>query len=101
VCGIVEIEGDHIINQFQFHLGDTIVVGGPNLQICDTTAESFTSTLDFHQTNNQNNQNKQYFSNSIIKSNKLYHLLTNTGTFFIEDIQFYHYNSVLDLFLDN
>ena len=98
VCGIVEIDGVHIINQFQFHLGDTIVEGGPNLQICDNSAESFTSTLDIHQ---MNNSIKQYFSNSISKSNKLYHLLTNTGTFFIKDIQFYHYNSVLDLFLDN
>ena len=32
--------------------------------------------------------------------NKLYHLLTNTKTFFINGIKFYDYNSCIDLFLE-
>ena len=34
------------------------------------------------------------------KHNKLYHLLTDTKTFYIGDIQFYDYNAAIDILLD-
>ena len=34
------------------------------------------------------------------KPKKIYHLLTNARTFYVNGIRFYHYNASIDLFLD-
>jgi hypothetical protein len=44
--------------------------------------------------------NKQYFSENLPKKEKLYHILTDKTTFSIEGIEFHHYNSAVDLFLN-
>jgi len=35
-----------------------------------------------------------------IKENKLYHLLTDKKSFYINDLNFYDYNASIDLFLE-
>jgi hypothetical protein len=91
VYGIVEIDGSTLIGQFKYNLGKTLVVeGGPNLTICDEKI-IFNSTLTL------DNNNKKVLDK---KHDKLYHLLTNKKTFYIEDIRFYDYNAAIDLFLE-
>ena len=84
VYGIVEIDGTMVEYQEKFYLGpDKIVEGGPNLQLCEKELDNIT-----------------YFSESIKKRDKLYHLLTDCGTFYIDGIKYCHYNSTLENFLD-
>jgi hypothetical protein len=91
VYGIVEVDGIDLINQCRYHLGKNVVIdGGPNLNVCDKT-KPFTSTL---------NLDKHYIKVQDIKENVLYHLLTNTKTFYVEKLKFYDYNSTIDLFLE-
>jgi hypothetical protein len=81
VYGLVSIDGKEIISQNTFYLGnDTFIEGGSHLNICD-------SKIDIK---------------TIKKSNDpiLYHLLTNTKTFYIDKIKTYDYNACIDLFLD-
>ena len=35
-----------------------------------------------------------------MKENKLYHLLTDKNSFYVNNVYFYDYNSSIDLFLD-
>jgi hypothetical protein len=100
VYGIVEIDGRSLNGQYIFNLGKKTVEGGPNLTICDKNInvsstlnliENYDSYLD-----NQINSKKP---TSKIE-NKLYHLLTNKKTFYVENIRFYDYNASIDLFLD-
>lgn len=77
VYGIVEIDGSNIIQQFKYNLGENHFV------------EGFLPT--FH--------NKIEIIKN--KHRKLYHLLTNKGTFKIGNIIFQDYNAAIDRFLEN
>jgi len=93
VYGYVEIDGINLIEQAVYNLAkNRFVTGGSNLNICDKTL-GFTSTLEL---------NKKY---KTLKKNdecndKLYHLLTDCQSFYINGIKFYDYNSCVDLFLE-
>jgi hypothetical protein len=88
VYGLIKISGKNVYEQFRFNLGkNTIIEGGPNLLICDAKF----STLDL------NANNKKVLN---IKYNELYHLLTNTKTFYVDKIKFYDYNAAIDLLLE-
>jgi hypothetical protein len=76
VYGIVEIYGSDINEQFKYNLGE------------NTFVEGF---IPFF-----NNNKKEIITN---KSKKLYHLLTNKGTFKLENILFKDYNAAIDRFL--
>jgi len=90
VYGIVEINGN-TTEQFIYNLGkNTPIVGGPNLNICDSKINVI-STLSL----DDNNKFKK-----IIKSDKLYHLLTDKKSFTVGNIKFYDYNASIDLFLE-
>ena len=83
VYATVEIYGNDLSNQYNYNLGkNTIFTGGPNL----------ITALDL------NINNKIKIINN--KENKLYHLITDTESFYVNDIKFYHYNSSIELFLD-
>ena len=90
VYGIVKINGNNLHHQFKYNLGKNLVFeGGPNLIICDRKLNYITSlTLE-------NKYKKLLDSNH----NELYHLLTNTKTFCINNIRFYDYNAAIDIFL--
>ena len=91
VYGLVKINGSNVNEQFIFNLGKNIIVeGGPNLSICDKNIK-LNSTLDLD-SNNKQNINTKY--------TELYHLLTNSKTFNVENIKFYDYNAAIDLFLE-
>jgi hypothetical protein len=82
VYGIVEIDGRTVYNQFNYNLGknkDIIIKGGPNL--------SFIGTIDY---------TKEI---STVRENSLYHLLTDSKTFYIGIQPFYDYNAAIDLLL--
>jgi hypothetical protein len=91
VYGLVEIDGKDIDEQCGYYLGkNRIVEGGCNLCFYDESI-SILTTLDLDE-NNKKHVNK--------KENKLYHLLTDKKSFNINGINFYDYNSSIDLFLD-
>lgn len=82
VYGVVEINGENVNKQYMINLGDNIIIeGGPNLQIYDKTNVYNTIDLD---------------TNNI----KLYHLLTDKKSFYIDKIKFHDYNAGVDLFLE-
>ena len=91
VYGLVKINGSNIGEQCKYNLGKNLVFeGGSNILIYDKNV-SYKSTLKL------NSCNKELLSK---KHNELYHLLTDTKTFFIEDIKFYDYNAAIDLLLE-
>jgi hypothetical protein len=95
VYGIVEIDGQNIIEQAIYNLGkNKYIEGGANINLCDKNIK-LTSTLDLY----SNNKLKK-IKNIDEMDNKLYHLLTDKKLFSINGIQFYDYNSCIDLFLE-
>ena len=91
VYGIVEINGANVSEQYEFILGENLTIeGGPNLVIYDSENSKKLSTLGF--------SNKVKLER---KHRKLYHLLTDTKTIPIENIQFCDYNASIDIFLEN
>jgi hypothetical protein len=85
VTGIVKIKADDLEIK-QFTLGRQHVVnGGPNLQVCDSDL-GMKSTLDMY--------------GEKIKSDYVYHLITNKRTFHVNGIKFYDYNSCVDKYLE-
>jgi hypothetical protein len=95
VYGIVELDGQNLIEQSIYNLGkNKYIDGGVNLNICDKNI-SFTSTLDL----DINNKSKKIKKLNEM-DNKLYHLLTDKKVFSINGTQFYDYNSCIDLFLE-
>jgi len=90
VYGIVKINGSNLHKQFEYNLGNKLVVeGGPNLIICNEKINyNTTLTLENH------------FKKTLYKKhNQLYHLLTDSKTFYIDNIRFYDYNAAIDIFL--
>jgi hypothetical protein len=83
VYGLVEINGQNVNEQYVYNLGNNLVVeGGPNLQICNL---------------NINCTKKKVLEN---KHSKLYHLLTDQKTFYVNNTKFYDYNAGIDLLLE-
>ena len=91
VYGLVEIDGKDIDEQCVYYLGKNILIeGGCNLCFYDKSI-SILTTLDLDENNKQLKNTKE---------NKLYHLLTDKKSFYIDGINFYDYNSSIDLFLN-
>jgi hypothetical protein len=84
VYGLVEIKGSDL-NQCLFNLGGTqelLILGSENLW------KMSESTLD------------KFYKNPEKTQEKMYHLLTHTGNFYINNVLFNDYNSAIELFLD-
>jgi hypothetical protein len=93
VYGYVEIDGNNLIEQAVYNLGkNKFIEGGVNLNLCDKN-KGFTSTLELEDTSKKIKCAQEF-------EDKLYHLLTDTKTFYINGINFYDYNSSIDLFLE-
>ena len=100
VYGIVEINGKSLNGQYTYNLGNKLIQGGPNLTICDKNI-NISSTLNLIEIFDSYLDNQVNCKKPINKiENKLYHLLTNKKTFYVDNIQFYDYNASIDLFLD-
>jgi hypothetical protein len=93
VYGYVEIDGSNLNEQGIYNLAkNRFINGGSNLNICDKSL-GFTSTLELDKKCKQIKITNDY-------DDKLYHLLTDSKTFYINGIKFYDYNSCIDLFLE-
>jgi len=93
VYGYVEIDGSNLIEQCSYNLAkNKFINGGSNLNICDKSI-GITSTLELDKKYKQIKITSDY-------DDKLYHLLTDSKTFYINGIKFYDYNSCIDLFLE-
>lgn len=94
VLGVVEIDGKKIKQQYQYILGkNTFIKGGPNIVINKyDEKQGYLSTLSLsegkHKRSIQDNEDK------------LFHLITNTKTFYINEVEFYDYNKSIDIFLE-
>lgn len=94
VYGIVEIKGSDLIIINEYNLGKYCkFIGGPNL-IMHQSNKQISSTLDYKFINSHSN-------NIVPTSNcpKLYHLLTDQKSFFVDTIKFCDYNSLIDSIL--
>jgi len=86
VYGVVEIDGTDIL-QYNYEFLNTSFQGGPNLAIYEKkNKQTIHTTLEF-------NKNKHIHKT---QSQKLYHLLTNSKTFQVGNIQFQDYNGCID-----
>jgi hypothetical protein len=92
VYGIVEIDGSTIRNQYEYILGkNNFIKGSQNINYYDEN-KNIVSTMALDEI-----KYKKLLKN---KKEKLYHLITDTKTFYINKIQFCHYNTTIDLFLE-
>lgn len=90
VYGLVEINGN-VDEQCVYYLGkNRKFEGGCNLCFYDESINILT-TLDLDE------NNKKY---KTTKEDKLYHLLTDKKSFYVNNINFYDYNASIDLFLN-
>ena len=81
VLGIVTIDTKNLQRVNKYRIKDKIFIGGPNLWINDNLGKFSTLALD---------------SESIEKPEYLYQILTNTGNFTVDGIQFMDYNSAIE-----
>jgi hypothetical protein len=90
VYGIVEIDGSTVDGQYRYNLGklNTQFIGGPNLNLCDKNVK-FTTTIHLDEKINMD-----------MKEYKLYHLLTDKKSFYINNVRFYDYNASIELLLE-
>jgi len=85
VVGIVEIKADDLdIKTYSLENNENITCG-PNIHICDSDLGMY-STLDMY--------------GESIRVNKIYNLITDKKTFYINGVKYYDYNSCIDKFLD-
>lgn len=86
VYGLVEIDGTKLA-QYYYNLGENLTFkGGPNLRMYDKII-MFHNTMDL---------DEKYKRSLYIKQNRLYHLLTDSGSFAVSTINFGDYNSCID-----
>lgn len=85
VLGIVEIDTRKLKNIYEYKINNKSFVGGANLWINDNDLGKF-STLGL-------NDEKMKI---IDKTDKLYHILTDTGDLIIDGITFMDYNSAIE-----
>jgi hypothetical protein len=83
VIGIVKIKADDLEIR-QFKLENKMIIGGPNLQICDPDL-GMRSTLEMY--------------GEKIREKYIYHLLTDKRTFYVDGIRYYDYNGSIDKYL--
>jgi hypothetical protein len=89
VYGLVEIKGDDL-KQYEYHLGNSRYFdGGYNLYFVKNNTNF--STLDLSENNKKERK---------ISDNKLYHLLTDKKTFYVNNIEFLDYNHCIELFFN-
>jgi len=81
VLGIVTIDTKNLQQVNKYRIRDTSFIGGPNLWVNDNLGKFSTLGLD---------------SESIEKPKHLYQILTNTGNFTVDGIQFMDYNSAIE-----
>jgi hypothetical protein len=100
VYGIVEIDGTTLSAQYKHHFDNKTFEGGPNLTLCGKNI-NFWSTIHLAEKYNGCLDNKLNFKQKKDKKeDKLYHLLTDKKTFYVNNVKFYDYNASIDLFLD-
>jgi hypothetical protein len=88
VYGLVELNGKNTSDQYAYNLGiNETFVGGANLIFYNKN--KIISTLDLDDLN----------KNPTIKNDKLYHLLTDKGTFIVNQTVFLDYNAAIDYFM--
>lgn len=85
VLGVVKIDAKKVNGVYQYSMNNTIIKGGPNLQICDSDL-GILGTLGLN-------------GKIIENCDFLYHLLTDKKTFYLNGIRFYDYNSAIERFL--
>jgi hypothetical protein len=98
VYGIVEINGKNICQQYKYNLGkERYIEGGPNCIFSETETGRKEEDNQKMSTLFLSSERKTLLSEN---HKVLYHLLTNRGFFYINDVRFYDYNASVDCFLE-
>ena len=83
VLGIVKIDGSDIEHLKKYKFKNIDIIGGPNLQIINNLG---------------NISSKEIVGEKVENKKELYHLVTDTKTFYIDKIKFFDYNGSLEVF---
>ena len=83
VLGIVKIDGKDLDHIKKYKFKNIDIIGGPNLQIINNLG---------------NISSKDIMGENVEKRKELYHLVTDTKTFHIDEIKFFDYNGSLEVF---
>ena len=97
VYGTVKIKADNVSNFAEYSLGQRNTFrGGPNLVFYDSYGK-------LHTTMNVDDilKNPDHSISYLKKTNVLYHLLTDNESFYVGNIKFKDYNSLIDTILSN
>ena len=86
VIALVEIDTKNIAYVRKYKFGEFTIMGAPNIHICDTDLGNF-NTLD-------------KFGKVLSGPDKLYHLITDTGFFYVNGFKIRDYNSAIENILD-
>ena len=87
VVTTVKLDAKNLVGVYEYCLGDKVITGGPNLEIVDKDLGVIDTTR---------------IKGIKIKSpNFIYNLVTDKGTFYVNDIRFCDYNSTTDKYLKN
>lgn len=87
VVTTIKLDAKELVGVYEYCLCDKVITGGPNLEIVDKYLGTINTTK---------------INGIKIKSpNYIYNLVTDIGTFYIDDICFCDYNSTTDKYLKN
>jgi hypothetical protein len=85
VMTIVKLDGKSLSGVYEYHFENKIITGGPNLEITDINL----GRIDTTKINGIKIKSPDY----------IYNLVTDIGTFYVNDICFYDYNSTTDKYV--
>jgi hypothetical protein len=83
VLGLVKINGENLDTVKKYKFKNFDIIGGSNLQIINNLGNISTSKI---------------FGEEIEKRRNLYHLVTDTKSFYVDRIKFLDYNGSLEVF---
>jgi hypothetical protein len=101
VYGIVEINGKNICQQYKHNLGkERTFEGAPNCIFSEVETGRKEEEHDDSQKTSTLFLSSERKTRLSENHDVLYHLLTNRGFFYINDVRFYDYNASVDCFLE-
>jgi hypothetical protein len=106
IYGLVEINGKTLKEQYHYNLGKKgNFKGGANIVLDRSVTDLVGCDNRINLVNNTfttlNLEKDKYKKILKIKEDKLYHLLTDKQSFYINELKIYDYNSTIDFFIKN
>jgi len=85
VLTTVKLDAKDLVGVYEYHIGTKVIKGGPNLEIMDENLGTIDTT--------------KIKGKKIKTTSRIYNLVTDTETFYVNGIRFCDYNSTTDKYL--